>query len=274
MLQLLNILAFVAMVVVNFLSQAATTLGLASVFPNTVAQLGEMRAIFFLPAGYVFAIWGLIYLGLGIFTIWQALPAQREHSVVQKIGPWFMVSSVANIAWLILFLNDLVGLSTVAMFVLLASLLVIYLRLGIGRTVVATAVRWAVHIPFSIYLGWISVATVANIAAALYVEGNVTSFLGIGADVWAVVMIAVATLLAVLMVFLRSNYAYALVAVWALIGIYVRPFNTPTYDVVSGLNTGLVDTAAIVGAVVIVIAIVYQVFQRRTLGVRATPRPA
>jgi hypothetical protein len=274
MLQLLNVLAFVATVIVNFLSQSANTLGLGSVFPNTVAQLGESRAIFFLPAGYVFSIWGLIYLGLGAFTIWQAAPARRRHAVLERIGPWFIVSSVANIAWLILFLNDQVGLSMVAMLVLLVSLLVIYVRLDIGRAAVSTAVRLAVHIPFSIYLGWITVATVANIAAALYVEGNVASFVGIGADVWAVIMIAVATLLAVPMVFLRKDYAYALVPVWAFIGIFARPFDTPVYNVVSGLNAGIVDAAAIIGAVIIVLVIAYHAIQGRALSAHTAPHPA
>ena len=254
----LNVIAYVVTLIINFLSQSASTLGV-SLFASTVAELGESRAIFFLPAGYVFSIWGVIYLGLGAYVIYQSRPAQRNNPIIDRIGYWFILSSIGNSLWLILFLNDQTGLSTLAMLLLLVSLLAIYLRLGIGRTPVSALERWVVHIPFSIYLGWITVATVANIAAALYVEGNVTAFAGISADVWTVVMMAVAAVLSVVMLFTRGDIAYALVPVWALVGILARPFNTATYAPVSALNAGLVDTAALIAAVVIVVAIVARV---------------
>lgn len=258
-LQVFNIVAFIATLVVNFVSQSAATLNLLKLFPNTVAELGESRAIYFLPAGYVFAIWGVIYLGLGAFVIYQGRPSQRENPIISKIGYWFVLSCIGNITWLYLFLNNQVGISTIAMLLILVSLIAIYLRLDIGRANVSNAVRWSVHIPFSIYLGWISVATVANISAALYEAGSVTGWLGIGPDVWAVVMMAIAAVLALGMIFTRRDYAFPLVVVWALVGIYARNFDTPVFGILSGFNDSLVDTAALVLAIGIVAAIVFRI---------------
>lgn len=243
-LQIINIIALVLTLIMNGLSQT-------SLFPNTVGDLGESRAIFFLPSGYVFAIWGLIYTGLIAYAIYQARPSQRDAEVVQSIGWWFVVSCAANILWLVLFLFDMVWLSTVAMLAILISLLMIYTRLGIGTKSVSMAEKWAVHIPFSIYLGWISVATVANFSTALYTSGSITSFIGLNAAMWANVMLVVAAILAFGMLYFRRDAAYALVIVWASYGIYARPFDTDLYEILADLNASLVNTMALSIAVVV-----------------------
>ena len=266
-LQILNILAFLATLLVNFLSQSAASIGL-ELFPNTVGELGESRAIFFLPAGYVFAIWGIIYTGLGAYIIYQGRPSQRNNPIISRIGYWFIVSCLSNIAWLMLFLNNLVAESTIAMAVLLISLVMIYVRLGIGRESVSQTVRWAVHIPFSIYLGWISVATVANIAAMLYVGDQVTGFLGISADIWAVVMMFIAVVLGLAMILRHNDIAYVLVIIWALIGIYVRPFDTELFAPLADLNSGLVNASALVFSIGLAAAIILQQFNRNRQGVQ------
>lgn len=262
-LQILNVVAFIATLIVNFLSQQAIALGV-KLFPNSVGDLGESRAIFFLPAGYVFAIWGIIYLGLLAFVVYQARPSQRDNPIITDIGYWFVLSSLGNIAWLFLFINLFTAASTGAMLLLLFSLVMIYLNLDIGRTRVSRAEKWAVHIPFSIYLGWITVATVSNVAAALYEAGYVTGFLGIGADIWTVIMMGIAVVITLVMIFQRGDIAYALVVMFALMGIYARPFDTPTFQIVSSLNAGLVDTAALVLSIVVAAGIlVYLLFTGR-----------
>lgn len=258
----INLIVYVVMLAVNFLSQSSSVLGIRP-FPYTVAELGESRALFFLPAGYVFSIWGIIYLGLGAYVIYQSRPAQRDNPLLDRIGYWFLLSSIGNVAWLVLFLNDLVAVSTVAMLIILVALIMIYLRLDIGRAPVSSRERWLVHIPFSIYLGWISVATVANIAAMLYVGGSVISFLGITADIWAVIMMLVATLLALIMLFNRRDIAFALVVVWAVFGIYARPFDTPIFAAVAALNAGMVSTAALILPLIILAALGVLWFTRR-----------
>ncbi|GAB5491230.1 MAG: hypothetical protein Phog2KO_14450 [Phototrophicaceae bacterium] len=246
-LQIINVLALIATLVMNGLSQT-------DLFPNTVGDLGESRAIFFLPAGYVFAIWGVIYTGLIAYSIYQARPSERNGDVVNSIGWWFVASCIANIAWLALFLYDLVWLSTIAMIAIIIPLIIIYTRLGIGVKSVSLAEKWAVHIPFSIYLGWVSVATVANFSTALYTSGYVTSFAGINADIWASIMLVVAGVLALTMLYFRRDVAYALVIVWASYGINARPFDTDLYSILSNLDAGLVDTMALSIAIIVAIA--------------------
>lgn len=248
-LQIANIVALVLTLIMNGLSQT-------SLFPNTVGDLGESRAIFFLPAGYVFAIWGVIYTGLTAYVIYQARPSKNDSGVVNRIGWWFVASSVANITWLFLFLFDLVWLSLVAMLGILFVLITIYVNLGIGTRPVTRAEKWLVHVPFSTYLGWISVATIANVSTALYTSGFVTSFVGINADIWASVMMAIAAVLAFIMLYLRRDVAYALVIVWATYGINARPFDTNLYEVLSNLNAGLVNTVALSVAVIVGVAAV------------------
>ena len=260
-LQFANITAFIITLIFNFLSQSASVLGL-ELFPYTVAELGEARGVFFLPAGYVFAIWGVIYLGLAAYVIYQGRPSMREDSIQERIGWWFVASSIGNVTWLVLFVNNRIYLSTVAIVLILVSLLAIYLRLDIGRRQVSRAEFWVVHIPFSIYLGWVSVATIANIAAALYDAGNMTALLGIGADVWTAIMMVIAAVLALAMIFTRRDVAFPLVVVWALVGIYARPFNTAVFEPVADLDIDLVNTTALVLAVVIAAAVIAFLFLR------------
>ena len=126
----LTVVAYISTLVINFLSQSGPINGV-KIFPFDVQELANNRAVFFLPANYVFGIWGLIYTALGAYIIYQALGRNINSRIHEAIGPWFIVSCIANSVWLVLFLNDWVVASTLAMFVLLASLIVIYLRLGI-----------------------------------------------------------------------------------------------------------------------------------------------
>lgn len=225
------IVAYFATLLMNFLSQGAAAFNL-TLFPRTVAELGERYPIYFLPAGYVFAIWGVIYIGIGAFVVYHSTSGRLNPRMVQ-VGWLFVLSCLANMMWLVLFLNEQFALSTLAMFVLLGSLLSIYLIQEIGSQQVSAQVRWAAHIPFSIYLGWITVATVANIAYTLFDSGW-TGF-GIGGELWAALMVAVAALITVLMVVRRRDIAYALVVIWSLIGIVVRYPDVATVVLAAGL---------------------------------------
>jgi hypothetical protein len=114
------------------------------------------------------------------------------------------------------------------MFILLAMLIITYLQLGIGRTKVAGSETWAVRVPFSIYLGWITVATVANVSDVLSLHGNGW---GISPETWMVVVLAAVFVIALLMNLSRRDIAYALVLLWALAGIAVK---FPTQGIVTG----------------------------------------
>jgi translocator protein len=235
--QIIVVIAVVATIVVN---------ALANIVPFNGQETGAISdrfAIYFVPAGYVFSIWGLIYLGLIAYAIFQALPAQRENPRLRSIGWLFVLSSIANIAWIFLWHYEVFPATVPVMLVLLGSLIAIYLRLGTGRTPVSRAETWLVRVPFSIYLGWITVATVANATQLLF-------FLGwnggaIGPQAWTVIMLAVATVIAWLMAITRRDVAYLLVLVWAFIGIASKHAGTPVVSAAAWVASVLVAAAAI-----------------------------
>jgi tryptophan-rich sensory protein len=199
----LNIVTFLVVVAVNAMASLLPLNGLDT------GQISDMIPSLFTPAGYVFSIWGVIYLALLAFSIYQALPAQQDNQRLQNIGPWFLISNLFNSAWIFAWHYLQYGLSLVIMLGLLGSLLMVYTKAGIG---VKKAADWKekllLDVPFGIYLGWIAVATIANVATVLLMNN------------WAA--------LAVAMAFLRKEIAYPLVAVWAFIGIYnARPEVAP-----------------------------------------------
>lgn len=210
----LIIVSFVATLVVNFL---ATNLPLNNL---TTEEISDSFDIYFVPAGYVFSIWGLIYLGLLGFVIYQALPKNRSDERLAKIDFWFVISCIANALWLVSFHYLQFVLALVFMLVLLVSLIIIFVRLEIGKRHFSGSDQWLVNVPFSIYLGWITVATIANVTQVLdYVGWN---GFGIAPEIWLVIMLAVAVLLAAVMSFTRRNIPYALVLIWSFIGIAVK----------------------------------------------------
>jgi hypothetical protein len=194
--------------------------------------------VFFVPAGYVFAIWGLIYLALIAYSIYQALPSQRDNPRQRGTGWLYVLSCVANTAWLFLWHYEYFAWTIVAMVVLLLLLIAIYLRLGTGRTGVSVAETWLVRVPFSIYLGWITVATIANATSLL----DYLNWDGWGlADIWwAVIMLVAAALITAVVGLTRGDLAYVLVIVWALIGIAVKHLDVPLIAILAGFLAGFV----------------------------------
>ena len=216
LLQVLNLVAFVLVIVVNGLANRIPINGV------TTGEVADMYPNLFTPAGFTFAIWGLIYLGLALFVLYQAglLPGVNNgKAVVRDIGTLFILSSLANVLWLLSWHYNLILLSVALMLVLLASLIGIYLRLR-NRGMVNGAGQWFVRIPFSLYLGWISVATIANITTAL-VSLNWNGF-GISPQLWTVTVILVAVLLALFFLARYSDGWYGLVIAWAAFGILYR----------------------------------------------------
>ena len=226
-LQILNIVALICTLVVNAL---AVTLPLNG---KSTGELSDNIPVLFTPSGYVFSIWSLIYLGLIVFAIYQILPARRDGELVNRIGWWFIASCVFNCAWIFLWHYERVILSVPVMLGILVSLIMVYLRLGIGVRTAPTGEKLLVHLPFSIYLGWISVATVANVSAALYVV-NWNGF-GLSEEVWTIVMLVVGAALGILMILRRGEVAYPLVIVWAFLGILVRHIARPVLAAPAGI---------------------------------------
>jgi benzodiazapine receptor len=221
---ILNVAALAVTLVVNTLANALPLGG------RTTGEISDSFNVLFVPAGYVFSIWGLIYAALIGFTVYQALPAQQANPSVRATGYWFALTCLANSLWVIFWHYGYYTLTLVVMLTLLASLIVIYRRLAAVRPQTA-ATRWLVHAPFSLYLGWITVATIANAS---------TVFVSLGWDgrpldpvAWTVVMIAAAAAVALLMSRFHRDAIFAGVIAWALIGILVKQLAVPAIAMAS-----------------------------------------
>ncbi len=236
--QIAVVLATVVTLVVNTLANALPLNGL-----NTGA-VSDSFDVYFVPAGYVFSIWGLIYVLLIAYTVYQALKSQRENESLRKIGWWYVLGSLANSIWIFMWHYQVFSLTIVFMLILLVSLIVVYLRLGIGRAAVTPAMRFLVHLPFSVYLGWITVATIANATDVI----SLTSWdgFGIAPTVWAVIMLVVAVAVALLMAVTRRDAAYLLVLVWAFFGIGQKFNGTAPVDIAAYVAAGAVAMLVIV----------------------------
>jgi hypothetical protein len=214
-----NIIAFIITLVVNGLSNTTLIGG------RTTAEVSNSYPTLITPAGYVFAIWGVIYILLGVFLVYQALPSQKESPFQKQVNGLFILVSVFNVVWLFLWQNELLPISVVVIFGLLGSLIAIYLRLNIGRSAVSLKEKFCVHVPFSVYLGWVTIATIANIAVTLVSLG--WDGFGLSLQTWAILVLAVALLLDLVVLATRRDIAYSLVFIWALAGIAVNQAANP-----------------------------------------------
>jgi len=208
-----NIAAFILVVVVN---------ALANVIPlggNTTAEVSDAYPTLLTPAGYVFSIWGIIYALLLVFTVYQAYPAQ-EKPFLSRISLLFLLSSLVNASWLFLWHYEQIVPSVALMFLLLATLIAIYLRVQIGKSRVSLRERLCVHVPFSVYLGWITIAAITNVASAL-VSVNWDGW-GLAPVTWASLLTVIALAVTLAVIVTRKDVAYSLVILWALGGIIAR----------------------------------------------------
>ena len=242
--QITNLLSVVLVLTVNILASALPLNG------QNTGEISDRFQVHFVPAGYVFAIWGIIYIGWIAFTVFQFQPAQKESPRLRRLGYLFAISNMANAAWLFCWHYNLFGLSVLVMLVLLGLLLASYLRLNVNQTPVSVLEYWSVDVLFSVYLGWITVATVANITDWLYFIG--WDGFGIPAQTWAVIMLAVASLLGLGMATTRRDVGYLAVLVWAFVGIAVKQTSAP-----------LVVTSAWIAAALMAGLAIYSWIRRR-----------
>ena len=172
------------------------------------------------------------------YTIYQALPAQRENPLLRQMGYLYILSGIANITWLFLWHYEIFPLTLLVMLSLLSLLIAIYVQLGFGRQEVSAAFRWLVQLPFSVYLGWITVATIANTTQLLdFLNWNGW---GVRPEIWAMIMLIVVALLTGVMLLTRSDIAYGLVIIWAVVGIALKHAGTSEVSTTSWVVGGLV----------------------------------
>ena len=238
-----NIVFFVLTVIMNSLAGSTKIIG-----GRNTADVSNANSTLITPAGYVFAIWGVIYILLGVFVVYQALPSQKGKVYFNKISWLFILSSIVNIAWLFVWQYEYLSLSVLLIFALLATLIAIYVRLGIGKSNAILREKLAVHLPFSVYLGWITVASIADVAATL-VSYNWNGF-GISPSTWAILVVVVALSITMLMLATRKDIAYALVIIWALVGIGVNHNGNQTVVVLTEVASALVAIALVATIIV------------------------
>jgi len=235
--QITNLVTVLIALTVNILASALPFNG------QNTGEISDRFQVYFVPAGYVFAIWFFIFLGWIIFSIYQFLPSQKENQRLRRLGYLFALSNIVNAAWLFMWHYNFFGVSVLVMLSLLGLLIASYLRLDVNRVSVSTAERWSVDIPFSVYLGWITVATVANITSWLYsIDWN---GIGISAPVWAIIMIIVASVVGFLMALTRRDAAYLFVLVWSFIGIAVKQAEVASVATTAWIGTGFLFIMAV-----------------------------
>ncbi len=187
----------------------------------TTSEVSDKFPVYFVPANYVFAIWSVIYIGLIAFAIYQWMLKDKDYGLVLKIMPWFVLASFANSVWLLTWHYGVFYWGLVLMLVLLICLIVVY------QTIVSTKEKDApkqtsrfIKLPISIYLGWISVATIANVTDVLHLlrwDG-----FGMTGVTWAAFMVLIASVLGILMLVRHKDYIFMAVLVWALTGIAAK----------------------------------------------------
>lgn len=250
-LAFLNLVFFLGMVAVN---------ALANILPinnlNT-GQISDMYPNLFVPSGLTFSIWGLIYALLALFIIYQLVVSFKAsgEGLFRKIGILFILSSAFNIGWIFSWHYQIVWLSLIIMVLLLVTLIALYSRLRIGRSDASNGEKYLVHMAFSFYLGWITIATIANVSAFL-VDLGWNGF-GLSPQFWTVLVIAVGIIINLIALFKNHDIFYALVAVWAFLGILLkRMADTSMPDLA-------VEIAAIVGMAVLALGIIVQLIRKK-----------
>ncbi len=194
---------------------------LANILPiNNVGtgQISDNYFNLFTPAGLTFSIWGLIYLMLGAYVVYQFWASEQGNKLIEKISPYFIISSLANMAWIFAWHYDFIGLSVLLIILMLLSLIKIA---DIARQSKFSLKEQILLIwPFSLYFGWITVATIANITVFL-VSINWSGW-GLANELWTIIILFIGAIIGILRMMRDRSFIYGLVFIWAYLGILIR----------------------------------------------------
>jgi hypothetical protein len=236
--QLLVLASFVFAIVVN---------GAANALPLNGQTTGEISGRFnvlVIPAGYVFSIWGLIYLGQLAFVLHTLRPSRLTDPRLRRLGLLPVLVALLNGVWIFFWHWEVYPVTLIVMVALLATLIALYLRAGFDRAArpfnssLGTSDRWLVQLPFSIYLGWISVATITNVAVVGQ-WADVPTF-GIAPELIAAAVLLVGLAIAATVLLRTADVAYGAVIVWAYVGIAVKEFDTTVVATAAGASVAIV----------------------------------
>ncbi|MGM0432815.1 MAG: hypothetical protein ACQEQU_08885 [Spirochaetota bacterium] len=256
-LAILNVIGLITALTLNALANALPLNG------RNTGDISDSIPNLFVPAGLTFSIWGLIYALLVIMIIYQIRTLVRgdnPNPAIERLGIWFFISCLANAAWIIAWHWSFLIVSLIIMLVLLGSLITMHTRIRkeFFDHEITPAFKVAVSLPISIYLGWITVATIANITAVLVVFD--WNRFGLSEPFWTVVVIGAAVIVNLLAVIMKGDIWFALVGIWALLGIYLKRTSADVEPIQS------VIIAALIGIVILTAAIIARIIIRhRTL---------
>lgn len=251
-------------VTISYLAMIAVN-ALANILPINGIQTGEVSDTYtnlFAPTGLTFSIWGVIYLLLLGFVLYQwGLFQKREESIglmeelLQFVRIPFIISSIANAVWLFTWHYDLIGLSTVFMLIILVSLIVVSRKLTSKELTVRDWIF--LKLPFSIYFGWITIATIANITTML-VSWNWNGF-GLSEDIWTVMTLLAGVAIGMITMFRNKDLAYGAVILWGYIGILIK------HQASSGWNGqyGNVIVTLYISIALTIVAALFLIYKRR-----------
>ncbi|MCH2214931.1 MAG: tryptophan-rich sensory protein [Flavobacteriales bacterium] len=230
------IAAVFVLLLVNFLSNSIPFGG------QTNADVSSKYPTLITPEGYAFSIWGIIYLSLSVFAVFQFFKG-KEIRFYKLIWSFFILNVVANCLWLVAFQNEWLILSLVIMGILLFSLISMFKVFYRLKKSLGTTVRYLFHVPFGLYFGWVSLASVINVAVVL--KSFELTFFSANEPIFALIMIAVAAALALVFLVSQKDFIYTFAVLWGIVAIYVKQIDEP-----------LVMYSAKIGALVLLVAII------------------
>ncbi|MBQ0734898.1 tryptophan-rich sensory protein [Aquimarina celericrescens] len=234
-LAIINFISVLFVLIVNYLSQALR-------FNNTtIGELSDSYDNLFTPAGYAFAIWGLIFLsliGYAVYQIRKAFFSPKNSEFIEQTGYWFCIANLLNGCWVIAFVYEYTGLSVLIMIGILISLIKVILNTNMERWDAPIGIILFVWWPICLYSGWIAVATIANIATYL-VKIDWNGFT-LSEEGWTVAMIVIAMVINILMIVMKNMREFALVGAWALIAIYMRHKDSIDYIAITALICAII----------------------------------
>lgn len=249
-LQVFNGVAFIATIFMNYLSNTG------QMNDTTIGDVSNGLQTLFTPAGYAFAIWGLIYLLLLGYILYQGrslFVKVRDDSFVLKIGWWFVISCIANSLWIVCWIYEYTGLSCVFIFLLLFSLLKIVWNNRMELWDAPISVILFLWWPFVIYSGWVTVASIANVSAFLVKIG--WDGFGISPVSWTIIMIVIASVINLVITWKRNMREFAFVGAWALIAIGVAN---------NEIQTSITNMAYICAAILIISSSIHGIINMKT----------
>ncbi len=246
-LQVVNIFAIIITIAVNAIAE------IIPINDVTSKEVSDFVPSLFTPPGYVFAIWSVIYTLLIVFMIFQARPSQSNASYLKPTAIFFVLGGIINNTWLILFHYSYAApaiyvFTPILIGLFLVLMLYTYVKLGVGKTSVTIGEKLAVHLPISVYAGWVSLAVIANIASVLNVI--IPGIPLATQELWTSLVIIVALVIALLMLIIRHDFAYGLVVIWATVGISTIQSAVPL------IFYAAIGTAVVIGIAILLLPII------------------